>query len=126
MRACLIATLLSLVPALAVAEAPSTQGWSPGRYEAGRWIEGPAQGRYDADGRWIPGPPAGRTSPQGLWLPDPAPGYWDDQGRWRAGAVMGEYDEQGRWRTTAPGVDPDAAAQTPASPPAMARPLRPR
>lgn len=100
------------------------QGWAPGRYEDGRWIVGPASGRYDDNGRWIAGPPAGRVGPGGVWQADPAPGYWDDQVRWRAGAVMGEYDEQGHWRTTAPGLDTQAAQplDTPHKGSGMARP----
>jgi hypothetical protein len=121
MRRLLLLAAIAILAGPAAAESPPEQGWSPGRYENGRWIAGPVQGRYDDAGRWIAGAPAGRVSPNGLWLPDPAPGYWDEQHRWRAGAVMGAYDEQGRWRTTAPGVDP-AAPVTVDAPASMARP----
>lgn len=126
MRLLLIAALAGGIAAPAAAQAPPTQGWSPGHYEDGRWIAGLARGRYDEAGRWIAGEPAGRVAENGVWLADPAPGYWDAEGRWRAGAVMGEYDEQGRWRTLAPGFDREAAGRTgPADGAGMAQP-RPR
>ncbi|HEY0436447.1 MAG TPA: hypothetical protein VGC92_07400, partial [Phenylobacterium sp.] len=76
-------------------------GTSGGHWESGRWMSGPAVGRYDASGRWLEGQAAGHRDANGRWVADAEPGYYDTNGRWRAGQAIGYYDTQGRWIATA-------------------------
>ncbi|OYU15619.1 MAG: hypothetical protein CFE37_04650 [Alphaproteobacteria bacterium PA4] len=72
-------------------------GMASGYYDNGRWVAGPASGRYDDYGRWIAGAPNGRTGPDGRWIANPEPGYYDSAGRWNRGETVGSYDTRGTW-----------------------------